>query len=77
VPLKTEAQIEDAVKYFTDLIEWAGWTVTPETTRTTSSYDYPIFIKQKLAEKRKLKKKMAPTWDTNKKKIIQQGYARA
>jgi hypothetical protein len=24
VPLKTEAQIEDAVKYFTDLIQWAG-----------------------------------------------------
>jgi hypothetical protein len=47
VPLKTEAQIEDAVKYFTDIIEWAGWTATPETTCTTSSYDCPIFIKQK------------------------------
>jgi hypothetical protein len=51
VPLKTEAQIEDAVKYFTDLIQWAGWTATPETTCTTSSCDYPIFIKQKLAKK--------------------------
>jgi hypothetical protein len=54
VPLKTEAQIEDAVKYFTDLIQWAGWTVTPGTTCTTSSCDYTIFIKQKLAEKRRL-----------------------
>jgi hypothetical protein len=51
VPLKTEAQIEDAVKYFTNLIQWAGWTATPETTCTTSSCDYPIFIKQNLAEK--------------------------
>jgi hypothetical protein len=56
VPLKTEAEIEDAVKYFTDLIQWAGWTTTPETTCTTSSYDYPIFIKQKFAEKRRLRK---------------------
>jgi hypothetical protein len=82
VQLKTEAQIEDKVKYrvrqanflfhmafhiqkrklacrilyFTDLIQWAGWTATPETTCTTSSYDYPIFIKQKLAEKRRLQK---------------------
>jgi hypothetical protein len=55
VPLKTEAQIEDAVN-FTDLIQWAGWTATPETACTTSSYDYPIFIKQKLAEKRRLRK---------------------
>jgi hypothetical protein len=55
VPLKTEAQIED-VKYFTDLIQWTRWTATPETTCTTSSYDYPSFIKQKLAEKRRLRK---------------------
>jgi hypothetical protein len=34
VPLKTEAHIEDAVKYFTDIIQWAGWTATPENTYT-------------------------------------------
>jgi hypothetical protein len=51
VPLKTEAQIEDAVKYFTDLIQWAGWTATPETTCITSSYDYPIFVKQSSLKK--------------------------
>jgi hypothetical protein len=54
VPLKTEAQIEDGVKYFTDLIQWAGWNATPETTCTTSSCDYPIFIKHWLAEKRRI-----------------------
>jgi hypothetical protein len=56
VPLKTEAQIEDAVKYFTDLIQWVGWTDTSETTCNTSSCDYPIFIKQKLVVKRRLRK---------------------
>jgi hypothetical protein len=75
--LETEAQIEDPVKYFTDLIQWAGWTATPETTCTPSSYEYPIFIKQKLAEKKKTPERMAPTTDTNKQKIIQQGYTRA
>jgi hypothetical protein len=44
------------VKYFTDLMQLAGWTAAPETTCTTSSYDCPIFIKQKLAEKRSLRK---------------------
>jgi hypothetical protein len=35
-----------------------GWMdCYPETTYTTSTYDYPIFIKQKLAEKRRLRKK--------------------
>jgi hypothetical protein len=53
VPLKTDAQIEDVVKYFTDIIQWAGWTATPKDTYTPSSFDCPIFIKQKLAEKRR------------------------
>jgi hypothetical protein len=29
LPLKTDGQIEDAVKYITDIIQWAGWTATP------------------------------------------------
>jgi hypothetical protein len=60
VPLKTDAHIEDAVKYFTDIIQWAGWTATPEDTYTPSSSDCPIFIKQKLAEKRRLRKELCP-----------------
>jgi hypothetical protein len=70
VPLKTEAQIDDAVKYFTDLIQWAGWTATPETTCTTSSYDFPIFIKQKLAEKRRLQKEWHRHRTPTSKKLI-------
>jgi hypothetical protein len=77
VPLKTDAQIEDAVKYFTDIIQWAGWTAIPKNTYTPSSSDCPIFIKQKLAEKKKTPKRMAPQPDTNKQTIIPQGNARA
>jgi hypothetical protein len=75
VSLKTDAPIEDAVKYFNDIIQWAGWTATPETTYTPLSYDCPIFIKQKLAEKEDSGKN-GTTPDTYKQKIIQQGYAR-
>jgi hypothetical protein len=75
--LKTDAQIEDTVKYFADIIQWAGWTATPEDTYTPSSSDCPIFIKQKLAEKKKGLERMAPLPDTNKQKITQHGNARA
>jgi hypothetical protein len=51
VPLQTDSNIEDAVKYFNDTIQWAGWNATPEATYTKSFYTCPIFIKHKIAEK--------------------------
>jgi hypothetical protein len=30
VPLKTDSDIEAAIKSFNDIIQWAGWTTTPE-----------------------------------------------
>jgi hypothetical protein len=72
VPLKTDAQIEDAVKYFTDIIQWAGWTTTPQDTYTPSSSDCPIFI----SEKGDSGKNVTATGHQQA-KITQQGYARA
>jgi hypothetical protein len=34
VSLKTEENIEAAVKFFKDTIQWAGWTAAPEHTDT-------------------------------------------
>jgi hypothetical protein len=34
VSLKTEEEIEAAVKFFNDTIQWAGWNTTPEHTDT-------------------------------------------
>jgi hypothetical protein len=34
VSLKTEKDIEAAVKFFNDTIQWAGWNATPEHTDT-------------------------------------------
>jgi hypothetical protein len=45
---KTEADIEAAVKFFNDTIQWAGWNATPEHTDTPKTYNCPILIKQKI-----------------------------
>jgi hypothetical protein len=34
VSLKTEEDIETAVKFFNDTIQWPGWNATPEHTDT-------------------------------------------
>jgi hypothetical protein len=68
--LKTEAQIEGAVKNFNDIIQWAGWNTTPETTYTPSSYASTIFTKQKLTEKRRLQKEWHRTQTPTSKKLL-------
>jgi hypothetical protein len=55
IPLKTPADVEAAVQLFTDTVQWAGWQATPTLPDRTRIHGCPIIIKQKLAEKRKLK----------------------
>jgi hypothetical protein len=47
VSLKTEEDIEAAVKFFNDTIQWAGWNATPEHTETVKTYGCSILFKQK------------------------------
>jgi hypothetical protein len=54
VSLKTEEDIEAAVKFFNDTVQWTGWNATPEHTDTLKAYGCPILIKQKIGEKRRL-----------------------
>jgi hypothetical protein len=56
VSLKTEEDIEAAVKFFNDTIQWAGWNATPEHTDTLKTYDCPILIKQKIEGKRRFRR---------------------
>jgi hypothetical protein len=51
--IKTEEDIEAAVKFFNDTIQCAGWKVTPEHTDTLKTYNCPILIKQKNRRKMK------------------------
>jgi hypothetical protein len=56
VSLKTKEDIEAAVKFFKNTIQWAGRNATPEHTDTYKTYDCPILIKQKIEEKRRLRR---------------------
>jgi hypothetical protein len=56
VLLKTEENIEAAVKFFNDTIQWADWNATPEHTDILTTLDCPIQIKQKIKEKQRLRK---------------------
>jgi hypothetical protein len=51
IPLKTEADIETAVKSFNDKVQWAGWKATAKLPAASRIHDFPITIKQKIAEK--------------------------
>jgi hypothetical protein len=48
--------IEAAVKFFNDTIHWAGWNATPELADTLKTSDCLILIKQKIEEKRRLRR---------------------
>jgi hypothetical protein len=55
IPPKTDSDIESAIKNF-NIIQWASWTTTPEHTEARQTYDCPILIKQKLLNKRRLRR---------------------
>jgi hypothetical protein len=55
IPLKTE-DIEAAAKFFNATIQWGGWNATPEHKRMLEAYNCPINIKQKIEEKRRLRR---------------------
>lgn len=57
VSLKSAQDIEDAVEHFNYCVQTAAWTATPIfPVKPTSHVNYPIAIKQRLAEKRRLRR---------------------
>jgi hypothetical protein len=52
VSLKTKEDIEAAVKFFNDTVQWAGWKATPEHADTFKTYDCCILSKQKNQRKK-------------------------
>jgi hypothetical protein len=57
IPLKTEIDIEEAVENITKVIQNVPWQATPDRNDQTTTEESPIIIKQKLAEKRKARKR--------------------
>jgi hypothetical protein len=63
VSYKNEEDIEAAVKFFNDTIQWAGWNTTPEHTDTLKTYSC-----QKSKKKKKTQLRLAPITNTRKQK---------
>jgi hypothetical protein len=57
IHLTSIEDIEEGIKLFNETIQWAGWTATPKSTAPIHTHDYPTFIKLKLEEKRRLRKR--------------------
>jgi hypothetical protein len=56
MPLKTTDDIEEAVKFFTDTVQWAGWKATPPLPARIGIKACSLIIQQQLAAKRKLRR---------------------
>lgn len=56
IPLQSSTEIECAVEYFNKTIQTAVWQSTPFEQPQTYTFDYPNFIKEKIAEKRRLRR---------------------
>ncbi|PNF20480.1 RNA-directed DNA polymerase from mobile element jockey [Cryptotermes secundus] len=56
VPLKTPSDIEAAINSFNNLIQWAGWSSTPESPIVHQTSNCPLIIKQKILHKRSLRR---------------------
>jgi hypothetical protein len=70
VSLKTEEDIDAAVKFFNDTIQWAGWNAIPEHTGTLKTYDSPILTKQEIEEKIILRRGWHRLWTPESKRLL-------
>lgn len=57
IPLKNTLDLEAAVNYFNTSVQKAAWDATPNAYNTTIKREnYPVFVKKKIAEKRRLRR---------------------
>lgn len=56
VPLKTEYDIDEAVELLTCAIQDAAWQATPESNQGTKTENVPLHVREKIREKRRLRK---------------------
>ena len=55
VPLKTPDDIDEATEYIVESIQNAAWHATPEHNTNNLANKYPMFIRDKITEKRRLR----------------------
>ena len=56
ISLKTEEDIEKAIEHFNEIIQDSAWLSTPKIHHQETLINYPIEIREKLKEKRRLRK---------------------
>jgi len=61
MPLKTEIDIEEAVKSITKAIKNAAWQATPDRKEQNFKEERPMIVKQKITGKRKTRKRLQLT----------------
>lgn len=76
IQLKTNQDLDEAVKYITENIQRAAWSSTPELAYETKPNSVPINIKEKIAFKRRMRRRWqqtrAPADKTKLNKITQE-----
>jgi CMP-N-acetylneuraminic acid synthetase len=55
IPLKTTKDIEEAIAEYTNVIQKAAWSATPDNKPQTKYPEYPLEVKDQIKEKRKLR----------------------
>ncbi|CAK1540384.1 unnamed protein product [Leptosia nina] len=56
VKLKTAEDIDQALKHFTNLVQEACWRMTPVLDSSRYNTNLPLYIKDKIIEKRRLRR---------------------
>jgi hypothetical protein len=69
IPLKTPEDIEEAVKLFNDTVQGAVWTATPNPPAQLHTHGPPL-IRQRLEEKRQLRKRWQHTKTPENKRLL-------
>jgi hypothetical protein len=70
ISLKREEDIEAAVQFSNDTVQWASRYATPEHTDTLKRYDCHTLMKQQIEKKRNTPYGLAPITNTKMKKKI-------
>lgn len=56
LPFKTRDEVDEACRYITNLIQVAAWSNTPAQSEIRAAFTYPLDIKQKILDKRRLRR---------------------
>lgn len=54
--ISNDEEIEEVVKYLTEIIQFASWTATPDTSEKVEIQNTPLYLRQMISEKRRMRR---------------------